>query len=133
VHDTDFMRSRIRSLLSLLLAVVFTANAVAPGFLHGCEVEKASSGPESHCAHMAQAPTGQGGHQDRGSPRRHGGCQCVGHACCVSVPALSSELARPALAFGSIAEAPASVFASAPGTRVDHLLPLAQAPPQLLS
>ncbi|MFN8646340.1 MAG: hypothetical protein U0104_06260 [Gemmatimonadales bacterium] len=124
------MRRLLRPLLGLVLAVVCTANALAPG-LHGCERrEPAAAGMAGHHG-MAEMPAGhQHGAPERSAPHR---CDCVGHACCFApmAPPAVARLALPPVAVVAVAApqgAPTLVV-----VRPDRLLPLAQAPPAPLA
>jgi hypothetical protein len=126
------MLTRLNRIIGLLLAVTFTANALAPGLMHGCgDTWRAEVAPSVH-AEMAgmhhegmkhQGKPGQSGHSH--------GCQCVGLSCCFTAVALPGSVRLPAVA--------AAEFLAGPGYRAhhdylvrpDHLLPLAQAPPYL--
>ncbi len=130
MHDPRSMRRLLRPLLGLILAVVFTANALAPS-LHGCEQrEPAATAMAGHHG-MAEMPAGhQHGSPERSAPHR---CDCVGHACCFA------PMAPPAPALLSLLPAAVVAVAAPQGTptlvvvRPDRLLPLAQAPPALLA
>lgn len=132
------MRRLLRPILGLALAVVFAANALAPGMLHGCASGAGASAvdvaaPASHAEHGAghhTATPAPAGHE-HGAPRQvpGSGCTCVGHACCVAAPALPSpatlplEVQTPTTITAIIREATPVVI------RADRLLPFAQAPP----
>ena len=129
------MFSRLRPILGLVLALVFSANAFAPG-LHGCEhgasmdrsMAMAGSMAEHHAAghqHSMPAP-------GKRAPR--GPCKCVDHACCATITALPPS-------------SPVAVVVPQPETRVVvalpaprpvalasiRLLPPSQGPPSLLA
>ncbi len=129
------MLRRLRPVLGLVLALVFSANAFAPG-LHGCEhaasmdrsMAMAGSMGEHHAArhqHSMPAP---------GKQAPSGPCQCVDHACCAATIALPPS-------------SPVAVVVPQPETRVVvpvpaprpaaltiiRLLPPSQGPPSLLA
>lgn len=117
-----------------LLAVCFSANALAPGVLHGCESGAAAVAPQvvadgGHDVHGA-------GHGHHGAPpAEHSdgpagdGCDCVGHSCCVAAPALPAPATIP-LNSPVLTAASVVVLRAAPAAaRPDRLLPFAQAPP----
>jgi hypothetical protein len=133
VHHVPFMVRALRPLFGALLAVCFSANALAPGLLHGCEsgavtlgVAAVAGGHAAAHQHPAEAPSGP---QPERSGQDADGCDCVGHSCCVAAPALPAAtitplkvtLPAPAAAVGRDA-VPAAL-------RPERLLPFAQAPP----
>jgi hypothetical protein len=108
----------IRPLLALVLAATFGVRTVAPELMRGC-------GPGTGLAHH-DAETGEHGHHHAAhQPER---CECVGHSIKVvfATPPVRAALVAPALPFAAtIPGATALVRRAA----VQHLLPLAQAPP----
>jgi hypothetical protein len=135
-------RSLIR-LFSLLLAVVFTANALVPGQMHGCGrgdavlpgATMAMGGGMHHAMAMDgdEAANPTPGHERQGQPGPMDDCHCIGHACCASGVVVPTV---PTFAVLWSVEVPRSVEAlpgSTPATRPEHLLPLSHAPPALLS
>lgn len=138
MHHVPFMLRALRPILGALLAVCFSANALAPGMLHGCESGvRASAGevaaPAGHAEHGAahHAAAGAPAGHEHGAPAQGPGpgCHCVGHACCVVALALPApttlrlEVQTPTMA-------PASTREATPiAIRLDRLLPFAQAPP----
>lgn len=120
-----------------LLAVCFSANALAPGVLHGCESGAAAVAPQA---------VADGGHDAHGSGHAHhgaapaeqpdgpsgpggDGCDCVSHSCCVAAPALPAPATIP-LSLPVLTAASVVVLKAAPAAvRPDRLLPFAQAPP----
>lgn len=128
------MLRALRPLFGALLAVCFSANALAPGLLHGCE---------SGAAAVATQAVADGGHGAHGTGHAHhgaapaeqperpsgDGCDCVGHSCCVAAPALPAPATIP-LDLPVLTAVPVVVLEAAPvAVRPDRLLPFAQAPP----
>jgi hypothetical protein len=124
------MPVRLNRLIGLLLAVTFSANALAPGLLHGCGDDWRAELRSS--AHAPMAGMHHEGMDHRGKPGRPGhshGCQCVGHSCCFTAAALPCTVRLPAVAPVEVVTTQGVFIRRAPVTRPEHLLPLAQAPP----
>jgi hypothetical protein len=125
------MPSLIQRLLGLGFAVIFTANSFLPGLLCACGGDQpVGAGMVMHggtpMGHMTMPMPS--GHRPSG-PAHSGTCDCVGHACCMSVPVLP---AQPTLPGVRVVLAEVGVATRAPGapvTRPRYILPLAQAPP----
>ncbi len=136
------MRSPVQRCFGLLLTVLFTVNAVAPGLLHGC------GGDQPRDPGMAMHDSMPMGGMDMGVPvepagstdadhqhhhSHHAGtCDCVGHACCMSVPVVPTGSVLPAVRIVVRDVVIAVVALAAPAARLKHILPLAQAPPPLV-
>ena len=135
------MRPLIQRLSGLVLAVTFTANSVAPGLMHGCGGDQQQ--PAGATMHGSMPMDGMdmgvpgdasgstdADHQHHNS-HRSGTCDCVGHACCMSVPVVPTRPVLPAVRIVVRDVVIAVVAPAAPVARLKHLLPLAQAPPSL--
>lgn len=135
------MRSLGHRLLSLLLAVTFTANTLVPGHMHGCGAGEAMSMPAASGAamhhamampsHDAAAPT-PASHQ-HGAPGSQGDCHCVGHACCASGAVVPTVPTFAILWSVLVPRSIETVAGSTPVARPEHLLPLSHAPPAPLA
>jgi hypothetical protein len=139
------MSHRFTRLFSLLLAVVFTANALVPGHMHGCEMaERVSQHRATRAAEMghsmhAMAMPGhessmpKGGGQHHTAPGTQGDCHCVGHSCGATGVALPTTPSLPATVTVALRSARSIAQRVAPAAQPEHILPLSQAPPASLA
>jgi hypothetical protein len=113
-------------LLGLLLTVIFTVSAAAPGAFHGCAMGTRMS------AHLTGVPAEQhqhSHHQHTGPSADLGECHCIGHSCGSVAPVLP---AAPLVVLPTVTVPVSTVVHAAitlPLIRPPFLLPQSQAPP----
>ena len=113
-------------MLSLLLAVTFTAGSAAPGRFHGCGMDTTQGEPPMAAmgSHHSHAPA------DEPAPAPDpGDCHCVGMSCAAAIPSLPANAVRtvPVVEVLTV-----SILAAVPvptHLRPDFTLHLAQPPP----
>ncbi len=118
---------RLRVLVSAVLAACFALGAATPGVSHGCDASGDASLPATHqgAGHAHQpAPSGH--------DSQHATCDCVGTACCASLPVLPSGPAPHRVVESAAVPAHRPVPTTlARDLARGHFLPFSHAPPRL--
>ncbi len=113
-------------MLSLLLAVTFTAGSAAPGRFHGCGMEATQGAPPmaAMAGHHSHDPT------DEPAPApRPGDCQCVGMSCSAAAPSLPTTTVQVVPVVVALGVSILPEVQVRPYLRPDFTLHLAQPPP----
>lgn len=113
-------------MLSLLLAVTFTAGSAAPGRSHACGMESAQAAPPTGAmaGHHSHTPA------DEPAPAPGpGDCRCVGMSCSAAIPSLPPTQVSAVPMVEVRAVRPPLTAQALPDLRPEFTLHLAQPPP----